>query len=141
MAKKRNYGALLSKLKIELTKNVTSKPTKNQRLKRRTNQLKLLDLCKFKDFKTLLTFKSSLKLNQFVIKYIDKKITLLQKQRIFPWLHFFYELLDIINSYKQCMQHVKLCVKYLKVMLEVFGLEYVDIEDNLTNCKVKKILK
>jgi hypothetical protein len=93
MAKKRNYGALLSKLKIELTKNVTSKPTKNQRLKRRTNQLKLLDLCKFKDFKTLLTFKSPLKLNQFVIKYIDKKITLLQKQRIFPWLHFFYELL------------------------------------------------
>jgi len=39
------------------------------------------------------------------------------------------------------MQHVKLRVKYLKVVLEVFGLEYVDIEDNLTNWKVKKILK
>jgi len=28
MAKKRNYGALLSKLKIELSQNATSKPTK-----------------------------------------------------------------------------------------------------------------
>jgi len=26
-------------------------------------------------------------------------------------------------------------------MLEVFGLEYVDIEENLTNWKVKKMLK
>jgi hypothetical protein len=26
-------------------------------------------------------------------------------------------------------------------MLEVFGLEYVDIEDNLTNWKVKNLLK
>jgi hypothetical protein len=28
----------------------------------------------------------------------------------------------------------------MKVMLEVFGLEYVDIEDNLTNWKAKKML-
>jgi hypothetical protein len=39
------------------------------------------------------------------------------------------------------MQHVKFYAWYMKVMLEVFGLEYVDIEDNLTNWKVKKILK
>jgi hypothetical protein len=30
------------------------------------------------------------------------------------------------------MQHVKFCVGYLKVILEVFGIEYEDIEDNLT---------
>jgi hypothetical protein len=30
------------------------------------------------------------------------------------------------------MQHVKLCVKYMKVVLQVFGLEYVDIENNLS---------
>jgi hypothetical protein len=29
----------------------------------------------------------------------------------------------------------------MKVMLEVFGLNYVDIEDNLTNWKAKKMLK
>jgi len=59
---------------------------KNQRLKRHTNQLKLLDVCEFKDLKILLTFKSLLKLNQFVIKYVDKKIILLQKHGTFPWL-------------------------------------------------------
>jgi hypothetical protein len=31
------------------------------------------------------------------------------------------------------MQHVKFYAGYTKVMLEVFKLEYVDIEDNLTN--------
>jgi len=29
----------------------------------------------------------------------------------------------------------------MKVMLEVFGLKYVDIENNLTNWKAKKMLK
>ncbi len=29
----------------------------------------------------------------------------------------------------------------MKVMLEVFGLEYMDIEDNLANWKAKKMLK
>jgi len=29
----------------------------------------------------------------------------------------------------------------MKVMLEVFGLKYVDIEDNFTNWKAKKMLK
>jgi hypothetical protein len=62
MAKKRNYGALLSKLKIELTQNATSKPTKNQRLKRRTNQLKLLDLCRFKDFQDSIDIQISAKI-------------------------------------------------------------------------------
>jgi hypothetical protein len=35
------------------------------------------------------------------------------------------------------MQHVKFYARYMKVMLEVFGLKYVDIEDNLTNWKAK----
>jgi uncharacterized membrane protein len=59
---------------------------KNQRLKRHTNKLKLFDVCGFKDFKTMLTFKSLLKLTQFVIEYTNKKITLLQKHGTFPWL-------------------------------------------------------
>jgi len=43
-----------------------------------------------------------------------------------------------MNFYKQCIQHVKFCVGYLKVILEASGIEYEDIEDNLTNWKVKK---
>ncbi len=39
------------------------------------------------------------------------------------------------------MQHVKFYAWYMKVMLEVFGLEYVDIEENLNNWKAKKMLK
>jgi len=39
------------------------------------------------------------------------------------------------------MQHVKFYAGYMKVMLEVFRLKYVDIEDNLTNWKAKKMLK
>jgi hypothetical protein len=46
--------------------------------------------------------------------------------------------IDVMNFYKQCIQHVKFCVGYLKVILEAFGIEYEDIEDNLTNWKVKK---
>jgi hypothetical protein len=36
------------------------------------------------------------------------------------------------------MQHMKFYARYMKVMLQVFGLEDVDIEDNLTNLKAKK---
>jgi hypothetical protein len=36
------------------------------------------------------------------------------------------------------MQHVKFYARYMKVMLEVFGLKYVDIENKPTNWKVKK---
>ncbi len=39
------------------------------------------------------------------------------------------------------MQHVIFYARYMKVMLEVFGLKYVDIENNLTNWKAKKMLK
>jgi hypothetical protein len=39
------------------------------------------------------------------------------------------------------MEHVKFYARYMKVMLEAFGLKYVDIEDNLTNWKAKKMLK
>jgi hypothetical protein len=36
------------------------------------------------------------------------------------------------------MQDVKFYVGHMKVMLQVFGLEYVDIEDNFTNWKATK---
>ncbi len=39
------------------------------------------------------------------------------------------------------MQYVKFYVRYMKVMLEVFGLKYVDVENNFTNWKVKEMLK
>ncbi len=39
------------------------------------------------------------------------------------------------------MQHVKCYARYMKVMLEVFELKYVDIENNLTNWKAKNMLK
>ncbi len=39
------------------------------------------------------------------------------------------------------MQHVKCYAKYMKIMLEVFELKYVDIENNLTIWKAKNMLK
>jgi hypothetical protein len=36
---------------------------------------------------------------------------------------------------------MKFYAGYMKVMMEVFILEYVDIEDNLINWKAKKMLK
>ncbi len=39
------------------------------------------------------------------------------------------------------MQHVKFYVGYMKVMLEDFELEYVDIKNNFTDWRAKKMLK
>jgi hypothetical protein len=68
--------------KIKLTQNVASEPKKPKVEKKYQLievQQKLLHVCRIKDFKTLRTFKFVSKVNQFVIKYVDKKTTFLQK--------------------------------------------------------------
>jgi hypothetical protein len=72
--------------KIKLTQNVASEPKKPKVEKKYQLievQQKLLHVCRFKDFKTLRTLFLS-KVNQFVIKYVDKKTIFLQKSNAFP---------------------------------------------------------
>jgi hypothetical protein len=49
-------------------------------------QQKLFDVCEFKHLKTPPTFKSMPKVSEFLTKYVDKKITFLQKHCAFPYL-------------------------------------------------------
>jgi hypothetical protein len=82
-----NYGVLLCKLKIELIHNVTSKPKKpkvEKTYQPTKTQQNLLDVCRFKDFKTPSIFKYVPEVNEFVTKYVDKKTTFLQKHGAFP---------------------------------------------------------
>jgi hypothetical protein len=82
-----NYGMLLCKLKTKLTHNEASEP-KKPKVKKTYQptevQQKLLDVCGFRNFKTPPTFKFVLEVNQFAIKYVDKKTTFLQKHNAFP---------------------------------------------------------
>lgn len=82
-----NYGMLLCKLKTELTHNETSAPKKPKVEK--TYQLtkvqwKLLNVCGFRAFKNPPMFKFVPKVNQFVIKCVDKKTIFLQQHDALP---------------------------------------------------------
>ncbi len=93
-------------------------------------QRKLLDVCRFKDFKTSLTFKFVSEVNQFVIEYVDKKTTFLQKHPMhFPTqvsLKFFYELLVkymwwiVKNWCNQILQTMHATCKILCRILESY---------------------
>lgn len=134
--------------KIKLTQNVASEPKKpkvEKTYQPTEVQWKLLDVCKFKDFKTSPTFKFVSEVNQFVIEYADKKTTFLQKHPMHFHaqvnLKFFYELLVkymwwiMENWCNELLQTMHTTCKILCRILESY------IGDNLTNWKVKKMLK
>ncbi len=82
-----NYGMLLCKLKTELTQNEASEPKKPKVEKTYQPievQQKELNVYGFRDFKTPPMFKFVLEVNQFVIKYVDKKSIFLQKHSALP---------------------------------------------------------
>jgi len=81
------YGVLLCKLKIELTQNVANEPKKlkvEKTYQPIEAQKKLFDVCEFKDFKTLRTFKFVPKVNEFLTKYANKKTTFCKSTMHFP---------------------------------------------------------
>jgi hypothetical protein len=96
-----NYGTLFSKLLKDQVNPKCGKWTQKTKgwkyIQPTKVQRKLLDVYRFKDFKTSPTFKFVSKVNEFVIEYADKKTTFLQKHPMhFPTqvnLKLFYELL------------------------------------------------
>jgi hypothetical protein len=89
-------------LKIELIHNVVIEPRKPkvEKMYQPTKaQRKLLNVCKFKDFKTPSTFKYVPKVNEFVIKYVDKKTTFLQKHGALPCPNQYEVLHQLLLEY------------------------------------------
>jgi hypothetical protein len=89
-------------LKIELIQNAVIEPKKpkiEKTYQPAKAQQKLLDVCKFRDFKTPSTFKYVPKVNEFVTEYVDKKTTFLQKHGALPYPNQYKVLHQLLLEY------------------------------------------